>query len=476
MNINNKIIPEINSKQINKKKYFDKIINWFSLFDNYAKQINENTILANFNDVLDDYIHNIQSNQNDLDYGNQSALLFQVNLQRYDFLKGKFALACKNYSDALGFLIGAAKKKRIIINGLIKKRALKHIAKIVEKTRKNIISNNYSNLNYYEIFDKIKNNDDIENQKSEKNNKSLNSMEEEEESRDINKKRMKLIEKIKELIDQVKEDINETNEKQLKDIIILIDCNETTKLIIFSYIDVVKTIIKNYLAKNDRFCIFLLEKEQKVICPMTSKNEIDIITFSKDLDVNIENLFKKETIELTSFKEIIKEKEGEGEEQEEEIYSEKNLEEKSFCLKGFTVDNVYINNKGISMEETIKALNYCVTYLKMKEIRTNEKYFIYFISNIKKLMDYLNQNNILRKNIHKKKNILKKEAKINFLLVGKVDKNEDDKEVLYNDNLRQYFGPKSEVIPFDNMKKINSILSSNNIINDDIIFQNEIYE
>ena len=25
--------------QLNKKKYFDKIINWFSLFDNYAKKL-----------------------------------------------------------------------------------------------------------------------------------------------------------------------------------------------------------------------------------------------------------------------------------------------------------------------------------------------------------------------------------------------------------------------------------------------------
>ena len=67
---------------------------------------------------------------------------------------------------------------------------------------------------------------------------------------------------------------------------------------------------------------------------------------------------------------------------------------------------------------------------------------------------------------------LKKETKINFLLFGKFDK---DNEKLYNDILRHYYGLKSVVIPFDNMKKMKSILSSNNIINDNITFPNEVY-
>ena len=107
----------------------------------------------------------------------------------------------------------------------------------------------------------------------------------------------------------------------------------------------------------------------------------------------------------------------------------------------------------------------------MKEIASNENFFIFFNSNIKILMDYLNQNK-LKDNTKKNKIKLKKEKKINFLLVGKFDK---DNEKLYNDILRQYYGFKSEVIPFDNMKKIKSILLSNNIINDSIIFPNEVY-
>ena len=471
LNIYNKEIPEINKMQLNKKKYFDKIINWFSLFDNYAKQINENSTLNNFKEILDDYMHNLHSNHNDLNSGNQSALLFQINLQRSDFLKGKFALACKNYSDALGFLIRAAKKKRIVIDGLIKKRALKHIEKIAEKTRKNIISRDYSKLNYFEVFEEKRNNNDTKSKKSKKTNKNLNSVKEDEENQEINininKKEIKLIDRIKDLISQIKDDINETNEKQLKDIIILIDCNLSTKLVFDSYIDVVKTILKNYLTNNDRFGAFILDNEQKIICPMETKKEIDTITLFKDLDFFSENLFKKEKIDLKSLNEIMQEKV-----KEDEIYSEINSIDESFSVYGFMGNEGFINDKGISIEEIIKSINYCLTYLKMKEINTNEKYFIYFSSNMKTLMDYLSQNQ-LRENIKKKKIQLRKENKINFLLAGKVDK---DNEKLYNDVLRQYYGSKSEIIPFDNMKKIKSILSSNNIINDNITFPNEVYK
>ena len=121
----------------------------------------------------------------------------------------------------------------------------------------------------------------------------------------------------------------------------------------------------------------------------------------------------------------------------------------------------------------MKLVNYCLTYLKMKEISTNEKYFIYFNSNMKILMNFLKDNNKKEINEQKKKIKLLKEKKINFLLVGKLERNNEE---LYNEILCQYFGTKSEVIPYDNMKKIKSILSSNNIINDNITFPNEVYK
>ena len=475
LNINYKDDPEIRPIQLNKKKYFDKIINWFTLFDNYAKQINQNSALGNFKDVLDAYTHNIHSNQNDLDSGNQSALLFQINLQRCEFLKGKFALACEDYSDALSFLINAAKKKRIVVDGLIKKRALKHIIKITEKARKAIIYNNYSKLNYYEIFDKHKNNE--LGSKNSYINKNLDSMhddgdeEEKKEKKEDNKKFMKLIDKMKELMTQVKDDINETNEKQLKDIIILIDCNFASKSIVDSYIDVVKTILKNYLTNNDRLGVFLLEKDYKIISPMAPKNEIDIINISKELDLSSENLFKKEKIEYTSLATDLHSKLISDNMKGEHSISEKDSEEEdSISIEGFIEGKGLINDRGITIEDTVKSLNYCVRYLKMKEISSNEKFFIYFNSNMNALMDYMNEN---KPNDSNKKIKLVMDKKINFLLVGKINK---EKVSLYNEILEEYFGNKSEIIPYDNMKKIKSILSSNNIINDDITFPNEIYK
>ena len=471
MNIHNKDIPEIKAKQIVKRKYFDKIINWINLFDSYAKQINENSALGNYKNVLDAYAHNLQSNQNQFDSGNESAsvLLFQINLQRYDFLRGKFALACKEYNDALGFMINAAKKKRIVIDGLIKKRALKHIAKIAEKLKKSVINNNYSKLDYNNIFQKEK----IKNNKiNDKKNSINNNLEHNNSENEI--KPIKLIDKVYDIIEKINNDINETNEKQLKDLIILIDCNYLNKLVIDSYIDVSKTVMKNYMMNKDRIGVFFLINEYRIICPMVRKEEIDVINFCKKLDESVEKLFKKENMEYTSIEnEVIQEKiKSNG------IDSFEGL--KHYSFSNTDSSNESINNNTIRIEDTIKSMNYCLNYLKMKEISANENYFIYFCSSIKELMNYLieieNQdylNNLSYESNTKKKIFLQKEKKINFLLVGKYrpESEEEYKTILYD-----YFGEKSELIPFDNMKKIKSILSSNNIINDNIFFPNELYQ
>ena len=471
MSIHNKDIPEIQEKQLVKRKYFDKIINWINLFDNYAKQINENSALGNYKNVLDAYAHNLQSNHNQFDSGNESAsvLLFQINLQRYDFLRGKFALTCKEYNDALGFMINAAKKKRIVIDGLIKKRALKHIAKIAEKLRKAVINNNYSKLDYNNIFEK----DKVKNNKMDIKNSNINSgLENNKSEKDL--KPIRLIDKVFNIIEKINNDINETNEKKLKDLIILIDCNYLNKLVIDSYIDVLKTIIKNYMANKDRIGIFFLINEYRIICPMTPKEEMDFNNFSKKLDESVEKLFKKEKIEYTSIEnEAIQEKiKSNG------IDSFEGSKHYSFSNSGS--DNESINNNSIKIEDTIKSINYCLNYLKMKEISTNENYFIFFCSNIKEIMNYLTEignqnylNNLPYESNMKKKTFLQKEKKINFLLVGKF-KPENEEE--YKTILYEYFSEKSDIIPFDNMKKIKSILSSNNIINDNIFFPNELYQ
>ena len=470
----NKDIPEIKKKQEIKKKYFDKIISWFNLFDSYEKQINENSALGNYKDVLDAYTHNLSSNHNDFNSGNQSALLFQINLQRCDYLKGKFALVCKDYFDALKYFINAAKKKRIVVDGLIKKRALEHIKKIADKVKKSIINKNFSNLKFNETFYGINNNENKNKLNNINNNNNIS--EEKNATNEEEKKDIRFIEAIGNIIDVVKNDIEECNEKQLKDIVILIDFNYSNKMVIDSFIDVTKTILKNYLTNNDRLGIFLLLSEHRIICPMMCKYEIDIGNISKDLDTYSTKIFKKERFDSSLENEIIEEK---LEVKDLESYNNSLDNSNNFSNDD---DDMYNDNYEILIEDTIKSVNYCINYLKMKEINTNEKFFIYFTTNIKKFMDYLMEINEY-KNIQnlsydsgEKKNLdLKNEKKINFLLVGKCSSEENENEI-YKKILLNYFGSKSEMIPYDNMKKIKSILSSNNIINDNIIFPNEIYK
>ena len=397
--------------------------------------------------------------------------LFQINLQRCDFLRGKFALICEDYNDALGFMISAALKKRIVIDGFIKKRALKHISKIAEKLRKTIINKNYSKINYFSVIEK----DKIKIKKS-KDTNPINNFYLNEKEREI--KNLRLIDKMNDIQEKINKDINETNEKQSKDIIILIDFNKCTKLEVDSYIDVTKTILKNYLTNNDRIGVFFLINEHRLLSPMMRKDEMDMLTFNKDLDYYAEKIIKKEKIEYSSMI---------NEEIQQKINTESFDSINEFKHDSFSeTSSDFINNEGfiskrkIKKEDLIKSINYCLTYLKIKEISTNEKYFFYFSSNIIEFMAFLSEmnnhdylNNLSYESNQKNKLKLQKEKIINFIVVGKF-KQENEEE--YKSSLKEFFGEKSDVIPFDNMKKIKSILSSNNIINDNIIFPNEVYK
>ena len=210
---------------------------------------------------------------------------------------------------------------------------------------------------------------------------------------------------------------------------------------------------------------------------MSSKYEIDISNFSKDLDTYSEKIFNH-FYDTSIENEIIKEK------FEVESESCKNSEEGSsnnYFNERYNYNRKDIFSYKMIFEDTIKSLNYCINYLKMKEINTNEQFLIYFNNKVIKFMNYLmelteydNFKNLSYDSDNKKKIDLRKDSKINFLLVGKV-KNDENENELYKKLLVQHYGSKSEMIPFDNMKKIKSILSANNIINDNIIFPNEIY-
>ena len=293
-----------------------------------------------------------------------------------------------------------------------------------------------------------------------------------EEKNNDEKQDINLIDKMKNIMEFISNDINECNEKQLKDIIILIDCNFSNKLTVDSYIDVTKTVLKNCLTSNDRLGVFLLVNDHRIICPLLRKCEIDILNFSKDLDNYSDKLFQKERSDSSLGNEIIQEN-------LEEEESHRNSQENSGSSGGFG-ENKEFNDYEISVEETIKSINYCINYLRTKEKNSNEKFFIYFNINPKKIMDYLKvKENSDTPNIsyisRGEKLDLYKDKNIHFLFVGKLNTEKHEDEI-YKKDLLQYFGSKSEMIPFDNMKKIKSILSSNSIINDNIIFPNEVYK
>ena len=116
----------------------------------------------------------------------------------------------------------------------------------------------------------------------------------------------------------------------------------------------------------------------------------------------------------------------------------------------------------------------------MKDVNKNEKYIIVFT-------DLFNNYKISDDKILNNFQNLEEEKNITFLLVGK----NQSKDLQKNDNIinndkidenillkiiRNKYMNKSEIINFENMKKIKNILSSNNVIKDEIIYPNEIYK
>ena len=143
----------------------------------------------------------------------------------------------------------------------------------------------------------------------------------------------------------------------------------------------------------------------------------------------------------------------------------------------------FSENKEINQDKLsgfVEAINYLNNYLIMKENIKNEKYLIVFtdmpniqlkdeevFDKVNKILEYLNSN----------KSVI-------FLLVGKNKKlnfkNEKNISHEYfiklSKTIMNKFNIKSEIIDFDNMKKIKSIISNNNVIKDEIIYPNEIYK
>ena len=454
-------------KQDFKKKIFNKIINWFNLFDDYVSYVKDNTSLDDDKSIINYYTHSLNSENSELNSTNQSIFLFRVNIQRSEYIKGKFALCCKNYNDALFYFIRAAKKKSIVIDGLIKKKSLKHIYKIWNKMKKKY--ENYGMKNVYmnekmKEFDKMRNKISLKKQSLSNLNK--------KDGMNINKnnldfEQLTFGEEINLIKNDIINDISECSAKQVRDLMILIDFNcylnsvnkEKHSDRIDAFISQTNVILNNYLSLKDRLGVLVYMDQYQIICPLMHKYEIDIKSFSKD---------------LSYYKKINFLDENQSEEYDINSNHEFDFVEQNFSVPSndnSSQESIKFLKKNETIENLVKVINYTNNYLKMKEGIKTEKYIIFFT-------DLFNAEIIKEEKVKKDLEKIDEDKNVIFILVGKnkskcPDKNED-KQIMKL--ILDKFGEKSEMINFENMKKIKTILSSNNVIKDEIIYQNEIYK
>ena len=475
LNIYNRDRPECKDKQMFKKKIFDKIINWFNLFDKYASHVRDNSSLGDDKSIIDDYSHSLNSADGELNSGSQSVFLFRVNIQRSDFLKGKFALECKNINDALFFFIRAAKKNSIVLDGLIQKKSLEYILKISSKIFKKL---RIYSLIHLPTKQKLIEYEKYRNRSGKKNNYNIRKYSNEDGKVSEEKYENTFKDEMEDIINEISIDINECNAKQSKDIIILIDFNlynndsNNSANKADSFIDQTKTILNNYLISNDRLGVFIYTNQYKIICPLMCKKQIDINNFSQDL-MKFKKKFFKETNE-TEGNDI---NENDLQNKLEFQSNDDNFSEPRSQRSQIDSDDDEKRVKDIlTISGLTKSINYIINYMKTKEAVENEKYIIVFT-------DVFNFYRVTDDEIEKKFININKDKEINFILAGKsLKRNEkedsfhEDDENRLNEIISEKFGDKSELIAFENMKKIKSILSNNNVIKDEILFPNEIYK
>ena len=477
LNINNRDRPECKDKQKFKKKIFDKIVNWFNLFDKYASHVRDNSSLGDDKSIIDDYSHSLNTANGELNSGSQSVFLFRVNIQRSDFLKGKFALECKSIIDALFFFIRAAKKNSIVLDGLIQKKSLEYILKISSKIVKKL---RVYNLIHLPLKQKLLEYEKYKNRLGKKNNYNNRNYNNEEGKDSEDKIEYTFKDEMEDIINEISIDINECNAKQLKDVVILIDfnlyvidSNNISNNKVDAFIDHTNTILNNYLTSNDRLGVFIYTKQYQIICPLMCKKQIDIDNFSKDLNYYKKKFFKES--DETEENDII-----ENDLQNEKIEFQSNGDNFSEPRSQTDSDEEDKREKDISIfSGLIKSINYIINYIKAKEAVENEKYIILFT-------DVFNFYKVTEEEIGKKFSNINKDKEIHFILAGiNIKRNlNNEKEfsifdedgIKLNEIIVDKFGDKSEVIVFENMKKIKSILSNNNVIKDEILFPNEIYK
>ena len=489
-------------KQNIKKSYFDKILRWFNLFDNYIDHVYSKTNLMNEKSIFDEYKKSTNVNKDISDYINDSVKFFKINEQRGDFLKAKFSYVCQSYGDSLFYFIRAAKKRSIICDGLIKKRALKSILKIskILQSEINKLPLKYKIIPLEEILPDAKEYNRIVNIISHDSNTSIN----DNETYSINEPIKESTDLtfgngVKSLMKEITKDISDCEIQQFKDIIIIIDNNCSDSNIILKFIDGVKDLLKpdknNLNDDSDRLSIFFIDDKYHIICPLIPRNQIDYYSIIKNLEICCLNKnFEEETFqdfEQTPIKDEFNINKTNTKVTENSIDSNKsnseNLENSELEEEEEEGEEISDENNdsqfkdyAIMLKNIISSINFCIKYLKMKDIGNKDKYIIYF-TNFFNNIDRVN--NIIKNELVN----LKKKNNINFIIVGKLFEGVEDKlEKQYIKNIisgrrniinsvLQKFGKKSQIIESGNIKKIKTILSTNNVINDNIIFCNEYY-
>ena len=273
------------------------------------------------------------------------------------------------------------------------------------------------------------------------------------------------------------EEINKCNSKKEKDIIILIDfniynfnggiINEDNLSKINSFIEQSKIILNNYLSNNDRLSAFIYKDQHKMICPLINKNEIDINNFYQDLFFYRNNIYyPNETKTLTEKENSIYDINNENINTQKN-YSSKESEQDSL----YNIENNNSNNAN-NIEGLINSINYIENYLCKQRNEDEEKYIILFtdLFSIYKISD---------ENIKKNFEMINENKEIILLFVGNENNGRDDKgedENILENIIKNKFSEKSEIIYFENMKKIGKILMNNFEIKDEIVYPKEIYK
>ena len=141
-------------------------------------------------------------------------------------------------------------------------------------------------------------------------------------------------------------------------------------------------------------------------------------------------------------------------------------------LNKSTIETKKFSKNANNIEGLISSINYLENYLCKQRNEDEEKFIILFTD---LFSIYKISGEIIKKNFE----MINENKEIILLFVGKENNGRDDKgedEDILENIIKNKFSEKSEIIYFENMKKIGKILMNNFEIKDEIVYPNEIYK